>query len=327
MKTFNYTHLDEVREKLHALFLDIDITFYSVYGVPRGGVVFAILISEWFHVPFINDKNDINENTLIVDDIIDSGKTYNKFKDKGCAFITIFATSSSSCATVCAETGFAYYKPSLTDNIIITREIYSLYRTNEWVHFFWEKENAEVEAEDLIIRQIELIGDNPIRMGLIETPKRVIKSWKDLFQGYKQKPEDFIKVFEPDDSISSFDEMIILKDIQVYSICEHHMLPFIGKAHVAYIPQNNKVLGISKIARIVNMYARRLQIQERLTNEITDCLMKYLNPLGAACVIEAEHFCMRMRGCNEQNSIMKTSSLKGKFIESEVRYEFMKLIK
>lgn len=170
---------------------------------------------------------------------------------------------------------------------------------------------------------IEYLGDDPNREGLRETPKRVILSYDHLFSGYGQRVEDVLKVFEDDTS----DQMILLKEIEFYSTCEHHMLPFFGKAHIAYIP-NGKVVGISKLARILEIFSRRLQIQERLAQNVTEALMTHLNPLGAACLLEAQHFCMTSRGVQKQNSVMVTSSLEGVFRENaSVKTEFLALIK
>lgn len=169
---------------------------------------------------------------------------------------------------------------------------------------------------------IAAIGDNPEREGLIDTPKRVIKSWKELYVGYEQKPEDVITTFSAD----GYDQIVILKDIEFYSMCEHHMLPFFGKAHVAFIP-GEKIIGISKLARLVDIYARRLQIQERIGEQVTTALMEILKPKAAACVIEASHMCMRMRGVAKQNSIMSTSSLKGLFMtDASAKAELFTLI-
>jgi len=173
---------------------------------------------------------------------------------------------------------------------------------------------------------IEHIGDDPNREGLAETPHRIIKSWKELYSGYNKDPKDVFKTFDS----NGYDQIVLLKNCEIYSMCEHHMLPFVGKAHIAYIA-NGKVIGISKLARLMEIYSRRLQIQERIGEQITSDLMEHLNPLGAACIIEAHHYCMRMRGVGKQNSIMTTSSLKGIFLEkSEAGYaarnELMQLI-
>lgn len=174
-----------------------------------------------------------------------------------------------------------------------------------------------------LIYQLRYIGENPDREGLRETPSRIIDTWVELYAGYSQDPKELFKTFEAD----GYNQIVLLKDIELFSMCEHHMLPFFGKAHVAYIP-SKRVIGISKLARLVDIYARRLQIQERLGEQITDTLMEHLQPLGAACVIEAIHLCMRMRGCGKQHSTMITSSLRGCFLEeSSTRSELFQLVK
>lgn len=169
---------------------------------------------------------------------------------------------------------------------------------------------------------LKLIGEDPEREGLLETPKRVGKSMQFLTQGYDQNPEDILKsaMFKEE-----YKEMVIVKNIELYSMCEHHMIPFIGKAHVAYIP-NGYITGLSKIARVVEAFARRLQVQERLTTQIKDCLQDTLNPLGVAVVIEAKHLCMAMRGVQKQNSVTTTSDFTGAFRNKETREEFIHLI-
>lgn len=168
-----------------------------------------------------------------------------------------------------------------------------------------------------ILRHLE---SDSSREGLKDTPLRVEAAYEEIFSGYRQTPEQIMTVFE-----EPCDEMIICSDIEFYSTCEHHMLPFFGKAHIAYIP-DGKVIGLSKLARLLDIYARRLQIQERISQQVTDALMQHLNPLGAGCVIEASHFCMMCRGVQKQNSKMITSSLVGVFQEAEVRQEFHRLI-
>ena len=178
------------------------------------------------------------------------------------------------------------------------------------------------EATKAVCEIIRLIGDNPGREGVAETPKRVVKSWETIYGGYRQKAED---VLTAQFNSENYDEMVVLKNIEFFSTCEHHMLPFFGKAHVAYIP-NGSIVGISKLARLVEVFARRLQIQERLTTQIADSLMDIIMPIGCGVVIEAKHFCMVSRGVNKQNSIMETSTLRGIFKEADVKQEFLKLI-
>jgi GTP cyclohydrolase I len=178
--------------------------------------------------------------------------------------------------------------------------------------------------EQSFLGLLEAIGENPQREGLIKTPGRAARAFEFLTAGYRQSLDDLINqaVFESEAS-----EIVLVKDIELYSMCEHHLLPFIGKAHVAYIP-NGRVIGLSKMARVVDMFARRLQIQENLTMQIADALMQSLRPRGVGVVIEAKHLCMMMRGVEKQNSVMTTSCLLGVFKEdARTRSEFLSLLK
>ncbi len=169
---------------------------------------------------------------------------------------------------------------------------------------------------------IQLLGEDVNREGLVRTPERVAKALQFLMQGYEQDPEAIIKsaVFTED-----YRQMVIVKDIDFYSMCEHHMLPFFGKAHVAYIP-NKKITGLSKIARVVEVFARRMQVQERMTTQIKECIQKTLNPMGVMVIIEAQHLCMQMRGVQKQHSITTTSDFTGIFETAKTREEFINLI-
>lgn len=169
---------------------------------------------------------------------------------------------------------------------------------------------------------IEDLGENPLRNGLLDTPERAAKAMQFLTQGYHQDPTEILEsaMFE-----ESYNEMVIVKDIELYSLCEHHILPFFGKAHVAYIP-NGHIVGLSKIPRIVDVFSRRLQVQERLTEQILECIDNTLKPQGVAVVIEASHMCMMMRGVQKQNSVTTTSGFRGAFKSMETRTEFLKLI-
>ena len=170
---------------------------------------------------------------------------------------------------------------------------------------------------------LKTLGENPKREGLLQTPMRVAKSLQFLTHGYDLDPAAILRkaLFKED-----YSQMVVVKDIEVYSLCEHHMLPFFGKAHVAYIP-NGQITGLSKIPRVVDAFARRLQVQERLTNEIRDCIQDTLKPMGVAVVIEASHLCMQMRGVQKQNSVTTTSAFTGVFLEDHrTREEFIKLI-
>ncbi|MFC2771977.1 MAG: GTP cyclohydrolase I FolE [Porphyromonas endodontalis] len=179
------------------------------------------------------------------------------------------------------------------------------------------------EMKNLQRRVLELIGEDPDREGLIKTPERVAKSLRFLTKGYREDPEELLRsaMFREE-----YRQMVIVKDIDFFSMCEHHMLPFFGKAHVGYIP-NKYITGLSKIPRVVDVFARRLQVQERLTTQIKDCIQATLNPLGTIVVIEAQHMCMQMRGVEKQNSLTTTSDFTGAFEEASTREEFMNLIR
>ena len=193
------------------------------------------------------------------------------------------------------------------------------FNLNQPVPFDEEKTAKIAEHYQQII---ELLGEDVNREGLIKTPERVSKAMQFLMQGYEQNPEDIIKsaMFTED-----YRQMVIVKDIDFYSMCEHHMLPFFGKAHIAYIP-NKKITGLSKIARIVEVYARRMQVQERMTTQIKECIQRTLNPMGVMVIIEAQHLCMQMRGVQKQHSITTTSDFTGVFEQAKTREEFMNLI-
>lgn len=259
----------------------------KVYGIPRGGIFAAQAFCSCFSSEFEMTESPV-EADIIIDDIIDTGKTIRIFEDE-------------------------YQKP-----------VIPLFSSDgRWLEFPWERMQNEAGPEENIRRIFEFIGEDPDREGLRETPSRVVRSWGKIFGGYKENVEEVFKIFEDD----STDEMIILRDIEFYSTCEHHLLPFSGKAHIAYIP-DGKVIGISKLARILEIYSRRAQIQERLCRQITGAIMSHLNPKGAACILEAQHLCMTSRGVEKQNSIMITSSLEGVFKDNAMaRSEFMTLIR
>ena len=185
------------------------------------------------------------------------------------------------------------------------------------------KDEKRKKLEDNTRNLLELLGEDPKREGLINTPKRVAKAWDFLTKGYNENLDDLINnaIFEGESK-----DMVIVKNIEFYSLCEHHMIPFYGKAHIGYIP-DGKIIGLSKLARITDLFAQRLQVQERLTNQIAKCLQDVLNPKGVAVVLEGKHFCMLSRGVQKQNSIATSSSMLGIFREKEsTRNEFLKLI-
>ncbi|MBN1108729.1 MAG: GTP cyclohydrolase I FolE [Bacteroidales bacterium] len=186
----------------------------------------------------------------------------------------------------------------------------------------WDEENIK-ELSGLYFRILELIGEDPRREGLLKTPERVAKAINFLTMGYSQNPCDILNSAKFSED---YKQMVIVKDIDLYSMCEHHMIPFYGKAHVAYIP-DKYITGLSKLARVVEAFSRRLQVQERLTMQIRDCIQECLNPLGVAVVIEAQHMCMQMRGVQKQNSVTTTSAFTGIFLSNlNTREEFVHLI-
>lgn len=189
-------------------------------------------------------------------------------------------------------------------------------------NFQFDNEKTARIAVD-IKNLIKTLGEDANREGLVKTPERVAKSFQFLMQGYTQDAEAILNsaIFE-----EKYRQMVIVKDIDFYSMCEHHLLPFFGKAHIAYIP-NGRITGLSKIARIVEVFARRMQVQERMTTQIKECIEKTLNPLGVMVIIEAQHLCMQMRGIQKQHSITTTSDFTGAFEQQKTREEFMNLIK
>lgn len=188
----------------------------------------------------------------------------------------------------------------------------------------FEEYNIEVteEIKDSFTAIIQKLGEDTEREGIVKTPERAAKAMQFLTSGYDMDPAEILKgaMFKED-----YDDMVIVKDIELYSLCEHHMLPFFGKAHIAYIP-NGHIVGLSKLPRIVDVFARRLQVQERLTHDILECINTTLKPKGVAVVIEASHMCMMMRGVQKQNSTTTTSGFRGQFEKIETRSEFLKLI-
>mgnify|MGYP000884322177 FL=1 len=264
-----------------------DARLSSIYPIPTGGILAALLVTQKSTVPLrIVEKRD--EADCYVDDIVDSGKTRQRFSDK-----PFFALVNKQ------EEGLV----------------------GKWIRFPWERMTGSTGCEDNIRRIIEFIGDDPNREGLIETPQRIVKAYQELFSGYRQDSESVLKTFQD----GACDEMVVLKT-NFYSICEHHMLPFFGKAWIAYLP-NKRVVGVSKLIRLLEVFSRRLQIQERLCQQVTQALDEHLKPLGSACILQARHMCMEMRGVNKRESLLVTSSLTGVFRENPtVRQELLSLI-
>jgi GTP cyclohydrolase I len=267
----------------------------KIYFVPNAGYKVASFL-EQVGLKFTTVYS-VHDADYIVDDIIDSGKTFERLNSDIPFLALVSKNRKYDSHAVCAAPSSA------------------------WVDLFEEDKNIE----DNLVRVLQYVGEDVNREGLLDTPKRMVKSYEKLFGGYKFTEAD-IKALLATAFTEQCNEMVLLKDIEFYSTCEHHFLPFYGKIHIAYIP-GKKVVGISKLARLAEVYARRLQIQERMVKQITDALQKYLNPKGVMVVAEAQHFCMTSRGVEKQNSIMVTSSLRGAFKRAEVRQEFFNLTK
>ena len=282
----------------------------TVYGIPRGGIPAAYalqvaglkgrqqhrVIYEMVDTPLTAD--------LILDDLIDSGITMNRYM-VDCpnkTYAALFSKAQES-------RGRVFIGPVLPDT---------------WLVFPWEG-NAENSAADIPTRLLQFIGEDPAREGLRETPARFLKAWGEWTSGYSQDPAEVLKTFE--DGSNGYDEMVLVRDIPVYSQCEHHLAPFFGKAHVAYIP-NGKIAGLSKLSRLVDVFSRRLQVQERLTVQIADAMQEHLSPRGVGVVIECRHLCMESRGIERSGATTVTSAMRGALMDKpEARAELLSLIR
>ena len=258
----------------------------TCFGIPRGGNYVAALLGK--------AVDNINEAEYIVDDIVDSGKTrdlwLSKYPDK------------------------KFF--SLVD------KTQALDKKLGWIIFPWENNSGETAPTDAIIRLLEFIGEDINRKGLIETPKRVVKAIKEMLNGYDFNIKELFKVFDGEGK----DQIVAVSNIEFVSICEHHMLPFVGHVHIAYL-SNKRVIGASKIPRLVSAFAHRLQIQERITEQIADAMMKYLKPQGVAVIIEGVHSCMKYRGIKCQDGKLITSVMLGTFRDDlAVKQEVLSLL-
>ena len=272
------------------------IIFPRVYAIPRGGIPVAYAVRSLYHFEIVDDPAKAE---IFLDDIIDSGETMRKYCDAypGTPFFALVDRTDHD----------------VPENL---RE--------GWIVFPWET-SEEKSIEDNIRRLIQYTGDDPARGGLLETPKRVAKAWREWCSGYTKDPASVLKVFE--DGAEGCDEMILVRDIPVYSHCEHHLAPIFGTAAIAYIPDGS-IVGLSKLSRIVDVFARRLQVQERLTNQIADSLNTHLKPKGVAVSIKARHLCMESRGINRPGTYTITSALHGVIRSDEkARAEFYSMIK
>lgn len=299
------TH-QQIRDLCRAMASQINLTeikngiirnnLINVFGIPRGGVSVAYMLEAMFPTNFITVE-DINVANIAVDDLIDSGSTKRKWEEKypTIPFFTLIDKNGS---------GNAF--------------------KDTWIVFPWERNDTGDEGvEDNIIRLLQFIGEDPSRGGLLQTPERVTKAWKHWTSGYKEDIGKLLKTFE--DGADGCDEMVMVKDIPFYTHCEHHMTPFFGTTTVAYIP-DGKIVGLSKLSRIVSAFSRRLQVQERLTNQIADAIHQHLQPKGVGVVVSARHLCMESRGIQQQGHQTITSALRGVMRDvPEARAEFLNL--
>ena len=248
----------------------------GVYGVPRGGVVPAAIVAGLLDLQMVDTPG---EGVLVVDDLVDSGATAARLAGR-------------------------YFDRKPTSPALFAP---AALKVDGWVVFPWERDSdEELGPTDAVVRLLQHLGEDPNREGLLDTPKRVVKALAEMTEGYHQDPASILStVFD-----EQHDQMVVLEGIEFTSLCEHHMLPFVGTATVGYIP-NGRVVGLSKLARIVECFARRLQVQERMTDQIADAITEQLHPRGVGVVIRAHHSCMGCRGVRKPAALMTTSSLAG----------------
>lgn len=286
-----YIDYKEFEELCYALINKVNSTnkkYNGVYGVPKNGSLVSLFVAKFFTLKVLDKPQD---GCLIVDDIIESGKTKEKYNDIVADFFALIDKREPEWKGV-------------------------------WIDWWFEKEEEGIE--DNIVRILEYMGEDPNREGLKDTPKRVKKAYDELFKGYKSEAPALTSFPNDDDGIR-VDSMIIDSG-EFNSFCEHHMMSFSGQYYFAYIP-SDKVVGLSKIARVVDYFSARLQVQERLTKQIVDYIEKELNPKGIALIMKANHTCKSMRGIKKQNGAMVTSEMRGRFMESQdTRNEFLRLI-
>jgi GTP cyclohydrolase I len=284
------TLVNELRSRILRVGNPNSVSSIRIYGVPRGGIPVALALAGTGPFVLVDEPEQAD---MIVDDLIDSGATRERYGDKPFA-------------------------------VLIDKRVQDEY-TGKWIVFPWEA-GSDGGIEDNIVRLLQYVGENPTREGLLETPGRVAKAWQSWCSGYNQDPAEVLKVFE--DGAGAYDEMVVVKDIPLYSKCEHHLADIFGTATIAYIPneEHPKIVGLSKLSRLLDVYARRLQVQERLTGQVADALMEHLQPKGAGVVIKARHMCMESRGVRQQGHHTITSALRGAFKEqASTRAEFLSL--
>ena len=264
----------------------------KVYPIPRGGIAAAFAIEAAYDGNFTYVENP-EDAEIFIDDLVDSGGTRERYKklNSSTPFITLLDKTEEDALK------------------------------GKWIVFPWEVQNETTGPEDNIVRLLQYLGEQPDREGLSETPKRVLKAWKTWTEGYSQDPKEILKVFK--DGAENYDQMVTVVDIPLYSKCEHHMADIFGTVTIAYIP-NGSIVGLSKLSRLVNIFARRLQVQERLTAQIADSLVEHLEPLGVGVLIKARHMCMESRGICQQGHHTVTTALRGVIREQPAaRAEFL----
>lgn len=271
-----------------------EISVLRAYPVPRGGVPVAYALQSLVPMVFVETPSEAD---VFIDDLIDSGSTCERYCDE---------------------------HPGVPFFALLDKRTDEQFK-DQWIVFPWEvtDDGADASGNDIIVRLLQLVGENADREGLQETPARVVKAWRHWCSGYGKDPAKLLKVFE--DGGETYDQMVLVKDIPIYSHCEHHLAAIIGTASIAYIP-NGKIVGLSKLSRLADMFARRLQVQERLTDQIADALFKHLEPKGVGVLIKARHLCMESRGICQQGHHTVTTALRGVIKdEPETRAEFLRL--
>lgn len=289
------TH-DEYRTDIEAIVEKIkttDKSYSGVYGVPRGGTYPASIIARMLNVEQVYDPDKIQPSTLIVDDLIDSGKTLSAFPNNDKAVVYVKPGKINLCTFFGRGVG------------------------DEWIVL---PDEGSSTIEDNCARILEYIGEDITREGLIETPSRMKRAYDEIFAGYKMKPEDVCKTFID----GACKEPVMLKNCEYYSTCEHHFFPFFGHISIAYIP-NGKVIGVSKLARLVDCFSKRMQIQERMTAQIAETIEKLIEPKGVFVYCTGKHFCMTSRGVKKQEAEMVTMSYRGIYNDPDIRAETLKI--
>jgi GTP cyclohydrolase I len=316
IKKNHITHPRVIRAT-HALLQRIRATLppvaTGIYPIPRGGVpaAYALLAGARRLGIDLYLTGDPAEAHLFVDDLIDSGATRRRYThdEAGNKKPVPFAALFTKRLQQDLDSGHTLYGEALPPD--------------QWVVFPWEA-SEEGSASDIVTRFFQFIGEDPAREGLKETPARVIAAWGEWYSGYKASAQDVLKAFK--DGAERVDELVVVRDIPFFSHCEHHLAPFFGVAHVGYIPDGS-IVGLSKFVRLTEVFSRRLQVQERLTNQIADAITEFVKPKGVGVVIQARHFCMESRGVCKAGSSTVTSAMRGALLtKPEARAEFFSLV-